>query len=329
VAFALRRAATARFGALTLGLAALAACSAGPSEPADTACLEVVRGTPQPGLAPLAAQELESIAAVLVDSGTGRGAGLCSGVVVGRAALLSAAHCFDADGDRAVDVGRGEPALVFGPRGFDSRENVRATRVAIHPTLDVAVVEWDASRTPALPVALSVNATPLDDSWIGEPVELAGFGASEQAGPGSLAFAVEPVVRVEATHVIVDGRGLSGACAGDSGGPVFGRADDGRFAVLGVLDDGAADCTGEDRYTRLDLLRDWEPFQRALASATPPQLDGCSELPPAGLCSRGRAIACEVGALRVDRCGAQGKTCGWDARAEKFRCLEHADDPCR
>jgi secreted trypsin-like serine protease len=58
--------------------------------------------------------------------------------------------------------------------------------------------------------------------------------------------------------------GKTGACVGDSGGPLLGKTMDGRIEVLGLLEAGSASCTGEDFYTRLDRLKSWEPLTSAL-----------------------------------------------------------------
>jgi hypothetical protein len=100
---------------------------------------------------------------------------------------------------------------------------------------------------------------------VGVDVELAGYGVSESRGAGSLAFVVEAITRVEESHLVVDGRGTTGACAGDSGGPLLGTTAEGDVRVLGVLDHGDASCTNEDFYTRADRWVTWEPLARLLA----------------------------------------------------------------
>ncbi len=127
-----------------------------------------------------------------------------------------------------------------------------------HPTRDALLLEIDrAAELDALDISpIELNSRSLDD-WRGREVVLAGLGRTERGSTGQLLFVHEPVLAVSATTLDVDGAGRTGACVGDSGGPLLGIADDAHWQTLGVLSRGSADCRHVDRYERVDTLLPW------------------------------------------------------------------------
>jgi hypothetical protein len=127
------------------------------------------------------------------------------------------------------------------------------------------------------------------------------------------------------SSVTVDGFGVSGACNGDSGGPLLVRAPDGRLVVAGVLTSGSASCRDEDTYVRVDAVVSW--IQETIGVRTN-QYRGCGTITSEGRCLYGSALFCAGSELSAEPC-ADGSQCGWDDEARGYRCVEPTRDACR
>ena len=238
----------------------LAGCTDDPGDANTCAGDAILGGSPTPGSIAYSAAVRATLASILIDLGAGEIA-LCSGVMVDDRTLLTAGHCMDAAPDaNAAAVFLGDPLDPAAPRATVSA-------IARHDALDVALlsVDFHGRALGAAPIPLLEGA--LDDSWLGATVDLAGYGVGDDGDAGILSFATETIAILDPDHVVVTGGGDSGACVGDSGGPLFATTRDGRVRVLGLLDDGSASCLGQDRYTRVDRLRDWAPLAAALEAA--------------------------------------------------------------
>lgn len=253
-------------------------------------------------------------------------AGACSAVVVARHAMLTAAHCLGGalSTPEWISVGIRDTAGTQG-----STFIVSVDEVFLHPYLDVAIMVSGALERldSDIVMPLTPHTAALGREWVGTPVEIAGFGVTETRSPDGPRFVTEEVSRVEDDHLVVDGKGWSGACVGDSGGPALGRDDTGAVRVLGILDDGDRSCVGEDFFIRLDRLNNWAPYAELVA---PHEASGapCDGLVAAGECFRGRAMWCDGSSAHVDDCKAGGKQCGWDSDSAGFRCVAAESDPC-
>jgi len=137
---------------------------------------------------------------------------------------------------------------------LDGRKT-RSSGVIMHPDLDAMIIELtpDAGFSTILPL----STVGLDADSIGKHARLAGVGRTERGTLGELRFAEEPIIDVRPNEIWVDGNGASGACDGDSGGPLLGFDTEGRLGVLGVLSRGSSDCRGVDVYVRSSALRPW------------------------------------------------------------------------
>ncbi len=197
------------------------------------------------------------IVAVFRDSGF-----ICTGVLIDPHVVLTAAHCAE------------EPAsyqLLFGTESLlDPGVQRTASTVQIHPgwsgdlgDTDLALIGFDVPVTSVPVVAL--NTKPLWPEW-DQPVSAAGWGEyGLSTGPsltlngadfwttsGMDGTVDSDYCDLSPGEVTADGVFCFGgpvwasACAGDSGGPVFGwatpSATDGPPAVYGLVSYGPVDC---------------------------------------------------------------------------------------
>ena len=188
----------------------------------------------------------------LVESGSGDAA--CTGVLIARGHVLTGAHC---------QIGE---ALSFLPSLGDATA-VDATAAVAHPTLDALLMQLEPDPQLDALAPIPLWSGPFDD-LLGMEATLAGLGLTETGESGELRFLDEEVVDLSDDEIVVDGMGRSGACVGDSGGPLLVATDDGRPRVAGVLSRGSHDCLGIDVYVRADRLANWVQQQIPTHSAT-------------------------------------------------------------
>ena len=157
-------------------------------------------------------------------------AGFCSGVVLGPRIVLTAAHCLRPVADMLVHYrDEGGRPVVVPVEAAAAHPLYRADAIAERAvSIDLALVE---TRTPlgarfAAP-RLASGAGPA----IGETTILAGYGLAREGEPltGGALRSARLRVRAPLSKILLwaeDGaRAGAGACAGDSGAPLF--SDDG------------------------------------------------------------------------------------------------------
>jgi hypothetical protein len=292
---------------LVLALASLGCSSAG-DEPGSCSAhgegaLEVRRdsivgGADDADYLALTPDEREAIVAISLGSAD---VPHCSGALLGGSLVLTAWHC----------VGDASPAalLVGSPRaGYWPVAAVHANEQA-----DLALL-FLVDALPGRPLRL---APAVGDTWRGRRVALAGYGLNDRSAAQRLLFATTEVTAIDATYLTTSGFGAAGACLGDSGGPLLGRADDGSVVVLGILSDGSVSCELEDRYRRVDSVAGW--LRESVAAL--PEDESCGALTLAGRCFDGRAVWCDQDGVRRSQSCTPAKPCGWDSALEGYRCV--------
>jgi hypothetical protein len=179
---------------------------------------------------------------------------LCSGVLVAPRFLLTAAHCSSAPSTGAMSVTFGPTAYAFAsaPCAVPPADMYGVSRVVRHPTSDAMLVELSSDARGIEPTAISGTSPSLGTKAI-----IAGYGVTEAGTAGALMFVATTITQADNGLVTVDSGPDAGACAGDSGGPLFLQGPDASWQVAGVLSRGSAYCMGLDLFTSATDIRSW------------------------------------------------------------------------
>jgi hypothetical protein len=183
----------------------------------------------------------------------------------------------------------------------------------IHPELDIALAHLEVSPCGA-GASLPIVRPGMSPSTLARAT-FAGYGLTAENQIGDLEFLVEAVVWMDEREVHVNGFGRSGACVGDSGGPLLVRDRAGQVGVLGVLSVGAASCVEIDHYLRLDSVLDWIGGQLELPAPTA----SCGAIDHRGRCFDDQAVWCEGSKVESELCTGDAQ-CGFDSSANGYRC---------
>lgn len=296
---------------LVVGLAVLS-CGEAPNEDCLLSHRQAIVGAGVPSL--LAETQQAAVGMLRVPVAENPNFAVCSATWLGGAWVLTAAHCAHAD---LLEFHTNLPSESDSLYTIDCVESLRF----VHPELDAMLIRVTSSELLTLHLEPLSLMQLVDESWVGREVTLAGWGEDAYGVRGDRRYATQPIVDLSSTTFTVDGRGVSGACAGDSGGPALGVDANGRAQVLGILSFGSADCVGRDTYVRADVLVDWidEVVRKGNATA-------CSELDRVGRCDGDVARWCELGEPTAELCVAS-QVCGYDSSEGGYRCV--AEPTCR
>jgi secreted trypsin-like serine protease len=173
----------------------------------------------------------------------------CTGTIIARDLILTAAHCYD----NSVQGGY----VLFGTQfSSASRKIVRIASATINPGYtgphnDVAMLKL-AQEIPEgyKPVKLLPSSLPLNP---GDRVRQAGYGSNNTANSfGTLRTVDSQFVGRTSAGALGVQNGKTAACSGDSGGPLYVQKN-GEWYTAGItstaLMDSARRCTGGNYYT--------------------------------------------------------------------------------
>lgn len=202
----------------------------------------------------------------------------CGGSIIGRNAVLTAAHCVQGKTAADIEILSGTDRLMVG----GARTPV--VKIAVYGRYDKVTQDGDiaviTTRDPLLgrALALATEADELEHAPAGAAATVTGWGNTEPAGqnfPDALLEVIVPIVALDTCHqryaelkppstitalMICAGykRGGKDSCQGDSGGPLFVSTAKSVLQV-GVVSWGIGCAAPENYgvYARVSRLRDW------------------------------------------------------------------------
>ncbi|MFI6933968.1 S1 family peptidase [Streptomyces sp. NPDC050287] len=212
----------------------------------------------------------------------------CSGVLVDREWLLTAASCFADDPATSLSVPAGKPATkttaVIGRSDLTSTAGAAREIVELVPRTDRDAVLARLNRpvTNVSPISLATTAPTA-----GETLSLAGYGrtATEWA-PLSLHTGTFTVDAPATTTASVTGTSGTAACKGDTGGPlVRGSGGTAQLAALasrsyqgGCYGIDTAETRRDGVVTRVDDLASWVSSTTGAVRVTDFNCDGVEDI---------------------------------------------------
>ncbi len=192
---------------------------------------------------------LPAVGALFVD-----GQPWCTGTLITRRTVLTAAHC-------VVDLAPGRMRFRLGANAWEPTKTIEVTRLTPHPAFDPDALTSDIALVTLRSNAPAAGLPPLphmDESWLDTPLLFVGYGTSGRGmGAGEKRAVWIPIAELDATRFAYSVAGKN-TCHGDSGGPAFFHdTDSDTYYIAGITSWGDAGCKYFGVDTRVDAFWDF------------------------------------------------------------------------
>ena len=215
--------------------------------------------------------------------------------------MLTAKHCTDIfTADQltfGLGVQPGDPLISFEVESKDEHPDYDVTLLYLREDAVDALAQLASS--PGLTVKpLRYNRQSLrgleKGALLERAVQAGGYGTTHDPELSGMFFATITIIDIDERFVVTDGRGIQGVCGGDSGGPLITQNLRGEPVIIATLTEGEDSCVGVDRFTRLDLVREWIDDGIRRDWQNYPEGGPCRELTFFGRCVENTVEWCDV-----------------------------------